>query len=196
MPPTRLRDRPAHDVRPHPATTSTRARPRGRHVRRRGHDRGRGARGDAPMLMLQRPRPRDRRGVDHRRRRDRRRSPWTLDRRARTGHARPWPSRAGARHGRRSRARSAACSTTSSLGFYRSTFTDDDGRRARHRHHPVRGHRRPPGLPVLGRARRSRPSFARHPGRRRRPARRLQRGRDRPRAAGDGRGARRASPTP
>ena len=38
-------------------------------------------------------------------------------------------------------------------GFYRSTFTDDDGVERVHRHHPVRGHRRPAGLPVLGRAR-------------------------------------------
>jgi hypothetical protein len=38
-------------------------------------------------------------------------------------------------------------------GFYRSTFTDDDGVEQHHRHHPVRGDRRPPGVPVLGRAR-------------------------------------------
>ncbi len=38
-------------------------------------------------------------------------------------------------------------------GFYRSTFTDADGHHPHARHHPVRVHRRPPGLPVLGRAR-------------------------------------------
>ena len=38
-------------------------------------------------------------------------------------------------------------------GFYRSTFTDDARRRAGDRHHPVRGHRRPAGVPLLGRAR-------------------------------------------
>ena len=36
-------------------------------------------------------------------------------------------------------------------GFYRSTFTDEGGR-AGAGHHPVRGHRRPTGLPLLGRA--------------------------------------------
>ena len=67
-------------------------------------------------------------------------------------------------------------------GFYRSTFTDDDGVDAGHRHHPVRGHRRPPGLPVLGRAR-LQGRVRRHP--RRSPTeldRRLQRGRGQPRA--------------
>ena len=48
-------------------------------------------------------------------------------------------------------------------------------RRAGPRHHPVRGHRRPAGLSLLGRARRSRPVFARHPRGPRRPAGRVQR---------------------
>ena len=38
-------------------------------------------------------------------------------------------------------------------GFYRRTFTDDDGVDRTHRHHPVRGDRRPPGVPLLRRAR-------------------------------------------
>ena len=54
-------------------------------------------------------------------------------------------------------------------------------RRPGHRHHPVRGHRRPPGLPVLGRAR-LQGRLRRHPRRRRRPGRRLERRRGRPRA--------------
>ena len=37
-------------------------------------------------------------------------------------------------------------------GFYRSTFTDDDGRDPHHRHHPDGVDRRPAGLPLLGRA--------------------------------------------
>ena len=38
-------------------------------------------------------------------------------------------------------------------GMYRSRYTDDAGARARHHHDPLRGHRRPAQLPVLGRAR-------------------------------------------
>ena len=52
-------------------------------------------------------------------------------------------------------------------------------RRAGHRHHPVRGHRRPPGLPVLGRTR-PQGRLRRHPRRRRGPVRGVQRGRDLP----------------
>ena len=54
--------------------------------------------------------------------------------------------------------------------------------RARHRHHAVRGDRRAPGLPVLGRAR-PQGGVRRHAGRRRRPDRALERARDRARAA-------------
>ena len=67
----------------------------------------------------------------------------------------PSPSpRALARRARRGRTSPSAGILNDKLhGFYRSTFTDDDGADPHHRHHPVRGHRRPPGLPVLGRAR-------------------------------------------
>ena len=53
-------------------------------------------------------------------------------------------------------------------GFYRSHLHRRRRRRAGHRHHPVRGHRRPPGLPVLGRAR-LQGRLRHHPRRRRRP---------------------------
>ena len=38
-------------------------------------------------------------------------------------------------------------------GFYRSQYTDPEGQAAVSGHNPVRGHRRPPRLPLLGRPR-------------------------------------------
>ena len=38
------------------------------------------------------------------------------------------------------------------VGFYRSKYQDGEGADAAPGHHPVRGHRCPPGFPMLGRA--------------------------------------------
>ena len=68
-------------------------------------------------------------------------------------------------------------------GFYRSTFTDTEGVDRTIADHPDGGHRRPPGLPVLGRAR-PQGDLRRHPGRPERAGGVLElagRRRDRPR---------------
>ena len=165
---------------PEPLRPGAGPRPGGVGVHRDGGDRP-GHEAEAGELTSQRRRAGDRRrpslsrpdGHDARRRR----SPPTRPSSELTLHARRgrWPPGPGT---------DWPCDFTGILndklhGFYRSTFTDDDGDSRDHRHHPVRVDRRPPGVPVLGRAR-LQGHLRGHPGRRRGPHGPLQRSGGRP----------------
>src|SRR5512132_3208490 len=158
--------------RPPPLRPDAGTRPRRRHLRRRGDRGGRGGRTDG-RGGAQRRRARDRRG--HRRGRrgrrpaGRRRGP---RRRGRAGHPHlrpPAPGRRGptppAVPGRAQR---------QARGLLPLDLHRRVGGRAGAGHHPDGGHRRPPGVPVLGRARRQ-GRVRRHAGGARRPAGAVQR---------------------